>query len=422
MCTPLPGRALCMPTRWCTRCRLPSAPSAVCRLRPLPSAARMPSCVATLSLSEGRAASQVGLDWRAVESPAELHGFRKLCRRLAAMAPLPPDDSDEDDETLPGLGPAVGLKLNAVRLGPASLRVLLEIEPLNMSLARLEIKDNPGLGGELQRINLGEGNWAFDFTAGLPKGRGTSRAFGLRPACRRRGQAGPRDSTRDWGVPEAVFPGGRAGPVRHGLAPAVPMDNPYCSCKLTRVRYSEPKHRAVEFHAHGPVEEHAALRAEVVGRQKAEVEQLEQQHGGDGGAAAAKLELASKHAEELHGRDEVEAAEMEATKSGDLSGMGLEDADAALICGLLCHRLTCRLTALDLSANPTLSPVGRLLLATQGLPARQTLQALTLDIGAWFGTPIRETSCCRHPLTGAPYLRPRTTQARSELSGWMPRR
>ena len=26
--------------------------------------------------------------------------------------------------------------------------------------------------------------------------------------------------------------------------------------------------------------------------------------------------------------------------------------------------------------------------------------------GAWSGTPIRDTSCCCHPLTGVPYLRP----------------
>ena len=29
----------------------------------------------------------------------------------------------------------------------------------------------------------------------------------------------------------------------------------------------------------------------------------------------------------------------------------------------------------------------------------------------WSGTPIRDTICCCHPLTGVPYLRSRTTQA-----------
>ena len=30
--------------------------------------------------------------------------------------------------------------------------------------------------------------------------------------------------------------------------------------------------------------------------------------------------------------------------------------------------------------------------------------------GACSGTPIRDTSCCCHPLTGVPYLRSRTVQ------------
>ena len=41
-------------------------------------------------------------------------------------------------------------------------------------------------------------------------------------------------------------------------------------------------------------------------------------------------------------------------------------------------------------------------------PANQTLNASLPR--AWYGTPIRDTSCCCHPLTGVPYLRhgPRT--------------
>ena len=40
------------------------------------------------------------------------------------------------------------------------------------------------------------------------------------------------------------------------------------------------------------------------------------------------------------------------------------------------------------------------------LPAVRARGGLAVQEGAWSETPIRDTSCCDHPLTGVPYLRP----------------